>query len=235
MATIMIVDDEAEIADLIEIYLQMEHHTVLKFTDPAKVLEADLSAVEAAVLDVMMPGIDGLTLCRQLRKQGCTFPIIMLTAKDSDRDIIGGLAFGADDYMIKPFNPLELTARLSAQLRRVRQFSGRAAVPPAQPAGLHQFNGLEVDANAHTCTLYGGPVVLTPTEFSILLLLFQNQGRVLSGEEIFETIWKEKYLESNNTVMTHIQKLRKKLDDTGKRKKFIQTIWGVGYKLDDNL
>ncbi len=229
MATILVVDDEAEIADLVEVYLQMDHHEVLKFTRPEEVLQAELGLVDAAVLDIMMPGIDGLALCRRLRQAGHTFPIIMLTAKDSGQDIIGGLAFGADDYMVKPFNPLELVARLNAQLRRAQQFSA-----PARQSCL-QFNGLLVDAEAHSCSLYGKRVVLTPIEFSILLLLMQNQGKVLSSELIFETIWQEKYLESNNTVMTHIQKLRKKLGDTEKHKRYIQTIWGVGYKLDDKV
>lgn len=231
MAKIMLVDDETEIADLIEVYLSMDHE-VLKFADPLLVLEEDLTDVDAAVLDIMMPGIDGLSLCRKLRQSGHTFPIIMLTAKDEDRDIISGLTFGADDYMIKPFNPLELAARINAQLRRVRQFSS----PPSEEApAMYEFNGLVIDPLAHTCHLYGKQIILTPTEFSILLLLMQNKGRVISSEEIFETIWKEKYLESNNTVMTHIQKLRKKLNDTENRKKFIQTVWGVGYKLDDKI
>lgn len=232
MATVLIVEDEVEIADLVEVYLRMEHHEALKFTNPLEVPEADLSAVEAAVLDIMMPGIDGLELCRRLRQAGHTFPIIMLTARDTDADIIGGLVYGADDYMVKPFNPLELMARINAQLRRVRQFS---SAPPAGPETAWQFNGLAVDEAAHTCHLYGRQVILTPTEFSILLLLLKNRGRVLGSEEIFETVWQEKYLESNNTVMTHIQKLRKKLDDTEKDKKYIQTIWGVGYKLDDKV
>ncbi len=233
MANILVVDDEAEIADLVEVYLQMDHHEVLKFNRPEEVLLAELQQVDAAVLDIMMPGIDGLGLCRKLRQAGHTFPIIMLTAKDSGQDIIGGLAFGADDYMVKPFNPLELVARLNAQLRRAQQFS----FPAGQNQGQNslQFNGLLVDVEAHACYLYGKRVVLTPIEFSILLFLLQNQGKVLSSECIFETIWKEKYLESNNTVMTHIQKLRKKLGDTQKNKRYIQTIWGVGYKLDDKL
>lgn len=231
MAKVLIVEDEVEIADLVEIYLKMDHHDVLKFTKPLPVLTADLSDIDAAVLDIMMPDMDGLTLCHKLRQAGHTFPIIMLTARDSDQDIIGGLAFGADDYMTKPFNPLELTARISAQLRRAQQFSA----PSTSAANTYEFNGLQLDPKAHDCFLYGKKVILTPTEFSILLLLMQNKGQVISSEKIFETIWQEKYLENNNTVMTHIQKIRKKLKDTEKNKKFIQTIWGVGYKLDDKI
>lgn len=232
MANILIVEDEVEIAELVQVYLQMNHHTAKIFANPLLVLEDDFSEVDAAVLDIMMPHMDGLTLCKTLRGAGHTFPIIMLTAKDRGNDIISGLSFGADDYMVKPFNPLELVARINAQLRRTQQFL------PAQHGvqnSLCLFHGLAMDETAHTCTLYEKPVVLTPTEFSILLLLLKNQGLVISSEEIFESIWQEKYLESNNTVMTHIQKIRKKLGDTEKDKKYIQTVWGVGYKLDDKL
>lgn len=230
MAQVLIVEDEKEIGDLIEVYLQMDNHRALKFCDPTQVLTADLSEVDIGILDIMMPEIDGLALCQKLRLAGHLFPIIMLTAKDTDQDIISGLAFGADDYMVKPFNPLELMARISAQLRRVQQFG--KAEPTDSPL---QFHGLQMDEKAHLCTLYGKKISLTPTEFSILLLLLKNQGQVLSSESIFETIWQEKYWESNNTIMTHIQKIRKKLGDTEKQKRYIQTIWGVGYKLDDKI
>lgn len=233
MAKILVVDDEMEIADLVEVYLTMQQHEVVKFSSAMDVLENKLEDVDAAVMDIMMPEMDGLTLCRKLRQAGHNFPITMLTAKDTDQDIISGLAFGADDYMVKPFNPLELTARINAQLRRVWQFSATGAALPGHTTLL--FNGLEVDEKSHTCILYGKQIILTPTEFSILLLLMQNQGKVIGSEEIFETIWGEQYLESNNTVMTHIQKLRKKLGDTEKRKRLIQTVWGVGYKLDDKI
>ena len=233
MAKILIVEDEAEIGDLIKIYLDMNNYETSIFTNPLKALESDLTNVDAAVLDIMMPEMDGLTLCKKLRELGHTFPIIMLTAKDSEDDIIGGLAYGADDYMVKPFKPLELMARISAQLRRVQQFSTQN--PTNTVSNIYQFNGLEVDEAAHTCYLYEKQIILTPTEFSILHLLIKNRGKVISGEELFETIWEEAYLESNNTVMTHIQNLRKKLGDTETRKKYIQTVWGVGYKLDDKV
>ncbi|MDL2327683.1 response regulator transcription factor [Ruminococcaceae bacterium OttesenSCG-928-A11] len=233
MATILVVDDEVEIADLVELYLINERHTVRKHNDPKAALEDNLGGVDAAILDVMMPGMDGFELCRTLRAAGHTFPVIMLTAKDADGDKINGLAIGADDYVVKPFNPLELMARVNAQLRRAQVFSPGAE--PPKTAEEYDINGLWLRPEAHTCTLYGKPVELTPTEYAILLLLCRNRGRVISSEEIFEAVWGEKYLDSNNTVMVHIQKLRKKLDDTGKRKKFIQTMWGVGYKIDDTV
>ena len=224
MANIMIVDDEVEILELIEAYC--DAHTVFKFSNPFDALSfiaSGGSPVDLAILDIMMPGMDGFTLCRKIRERH-TFPIIMLTAKDQDADKINGLSLGADDYMGKPFNPLELLARINAQLRRARILSA--------PSGdTLEIRGLRVDSQAHTCHLYGKEVALTPTEFSILLLLCQNKGRVISSERIFESVWGEDYYDGNNTVMVHIQKLRKKLGDA--KKNYIQTVWGVGYKIEE--
>lgn len=231
MANIMIVDYEIEILDLIEVYLQNAGHNAIKYNHPAQALENDLSHIDLAVLDVMMPDIDGFSLCRQLRDKGYTFPIIMLTAKDDDKDKINGLVLGADDYMVKPFNPQELVARIGAQLRRITKYS--AADANGHASGIYDINGLVVNEDAHTCTLYGKKIDLTPIEFGILLLLCKNRGKVMSSETIFETVWGEKYLDSNNTVIVHVQNLRHKLEDTGKRKKFIQTVWGVGYKINE--
>ena len=229
MAHILVVDDEREIADLIELYLKNEQHTVAKFYGPLPALSLPKNSIDLAILDVMLPDMDGFTLCRRLREAGETCPIIMLTAKDASGDKINGLALGADDYMVKPFNPLELMARVNAQLRRAKVFSAQGG----ESADVIDVRGLSLCPAAHSCTLYGKELDLTPTEFSILLLLCQNPGRVIGSEEIFESVWKEKYLDSNNTVMVHIQKLRKKLGDTQKRKKFIQTVWGVGYKIEN--
>ena len=229
MANIMIVDDEIDILDLIEVYLQNAGHTAIKYNHPAQALDHDLSDIDLAVLDVMMPDIDGFSLCRQLREKGYTFPIIMLTAKDDDKDKINVLVLGADDYMVKPFNPQELVARIGAQLRRITKYSAAEA---NTPCGVYDINGLVVNEEAHTCTLYDKKIDLTPIEFGILLLLCKNRGKVMSSETIFESVWGEKYLDSNNTVIVHVQNLRHKLEDTGKRKKFIQTVWGVGYKIN---
>jgi len=233
MANIMIVDDEVEILELIEAYLTGDVHTVFKYDNPIDVLSASLENIDLAILDIMMPGMDGLTLCRKIRERH-TFPIIMLTAKDQDTDKINGLSLGADDYMVKPFNPLELLARINAQLRRARILSAPTGNGNTKDnPELLEIRGLRVDVQAHTCTLYGKEVILTPTEFSILILLCQNKGKVISSERIFESVWGEKYFDGNNTVMVHMQKLRKKLGDTKKRKDYIQTVWGVGYKIEE--
>ena len=235
MANIMIVDDEIEILELIEAYLVGDIHTAFKYDNPETALLSALDSIDLAILDVMMPGMNGFTLCRKLRERH-TFPIIMLTAKDEDYDKINGLSLGADDYMVKPFNPLELMARVNAQLRRARIFS-LSSSQDNEPGGfcpnVLEIRGLRIDAQAHTCRLYGKEVILTPTEFSILLLLCQNKGKVISSERIFESVWGEKYFDGNNTVMVHMQKLRKKLGDTKKRKDYVQTVWGVGYKIED--
>lgn len=231
MANILVVDDEKEIVDLIEVYLKNDKHTVHKHYLPQDSFKADLEKIDLAILDVMMPQMDGFTLCRHYREQGFKFPIIMLTARDQDTDKITGLVLGADDYMVKPFNPLELSARVNAHLRRRDQYS--SSTPHSSKSNLYNINGLEVNASAHTCSLYNKEILLTPTEFSILLLLCENKGKVISSEKIFESVWGDKYLDNNNTVMVHIQKLRSKLSDTGKHKKFIETIWGVGYKINE--
>lgn len=228
----MVVDDEVEILELIEAYLTGDVHTVYKYDNPETALSAPLDLIDLAILDIMMPGIDGFTLCRRIR-ENYTFPIIMLTAKDGDYDKINGLSLGADDYMVKPFNPLELMARVNAQLRRVRMLSSAEGMPEADSPDVITIRGLSLDVQAHVCHLYGKEIVLTPTEFSILLMLCRNKGRVISSERIFESIWGDKYFDGNNTVMVHIQKLRKKLGDTKKKKEYIQTVWGVGYKIDE--
>ena len=232
MANIMIVDDEVAILELIEAYLTGDVHTVVKYSNPLDALTAPFESIDLAILDVMMPGMDGLTLCRKIRERH-KFPIIMLTAKDQDSDKINGLSLGADDYMVKPFNPLELMARINAQLRRVRMLSAPSGEDSAKENTVFEIRGLRVDSRAHTCALYGKEVVLTPTEFSILLLLCQNKGKVISSERVFEAVWGESYYDGNNTVMVHIQKLRKKLGDTKKQKEYVQTVWGVGYKIEE--
>ena len=227
MANIMIVDDEPEIIDLVEAFLAGGEHTVYKFYTPSEALAGPLNSMDIAVLDVMLPEMDGFTLCRKIREKH-QFPIIMLTARDGDTDKISGLTLGADDYVVKPFNPLELVARINAQLRR----SGMQRSADGDN-GLLEIRGLHIDEAAHICTLYGREIALTPTEFAILVLLAKHKGKVISSEEIFASIWQEAYLDSNNTVMVHIQKLRKKLGDTQKKKQYIQTVWGVGYKLEE--
>ena len=229
--TILIVDDEKDIADLLEVYLKNEGYTVRKFYDPVQALDRGLAEpVSLAVLDVMMPGMDGFTLCRKIREK-YLFPVIMLTAKGEDMDKIQGLTLGADDYITKPFNPLEVVARVKTQLRRYKQYNV-GANPPQAPED-YDHKGLYICPDSHKCTLNGETLALTPFEFDILWYLCKNHGRVISAEELFETVWGEKFLESNNnTVMAHIARLREKMHEPARKPRYIKTVWGVGYTIE---
>ena len=227
--SILIVDDEKEIADLVDVILRNEGYETLKYYDSLaaqKEIEKN-NSIDLAILDVMMPGIDGFALCSKIREQ-YTYPIIMLTARVGDVDKITGLTIGADDYVTKPFNPLELLARVRAQLRRYKNYS--AAKP--QERETFESKGLYINRQEHTVSLFDEPVILTPTEFEILWLLCENAGNVVSSEKIFETVWKEDYLDSNNTVMVHIRRIRDKLKEPPRNPKIIKTVWGVGYKVE---
>lgn len=224
---ILVVDDEPEIADLVALYLGNEGFAVRRFYSPKEALDSALEAPpELAVLDVMMPGLDGFSLCRRLREK-YTFPIIMLTAKEEEIDKITGLAIGADDYVTKPFRPLELVARVKAQLRRSLRYNGGQQEAEATAA----YRGLFLNRETHVCTLDEKPVELTPIEFSILWTLCKNRGRVISSEELFKEVWGEKYFTGNNTVMVHIRHLREKMQDSAENPRYIKTVWGVGYKI----
>lgn len=228
---ILIVDDEKEIADLVGVYLSNEGYSVNVFyngTDALKSMET--AAYDAAVLDVMLPDIDGFNICRKIREK-YYYPIIMLTAKVEDMDKIMGLTIGADDYITKPFNPLELIARVKTQLRRYKKYN-ITCTDSETHADEYDVNGLYINKKTHVCTLYDKMVVLTPIEFSILLYLCENRGRVVSSEELFESVWGDKYIDNNNTVMAHIGRLREKLQEPAKNPKFIKTVWGVGYKIE---
>ncbi len=229
--TILIVDDETEIADLIELYLKNELFDVRKFYSSADALACvEQTPFDLAILDIMLPGMDGFTLCRRIRERW-SYPIIMLTAKDAETDKITGLALGADDYITKPFRPLELVARVKAQLRRWKRYNPARADPGAD-APLCRA-GLTLDPATHTCTLDEQPLELTPTEFSILRILLENRGRVVSSEELFRRVWEQDYFEKDsNTITVHIRHLREKLHDTVDRPKYIRTVWGVGYRID---
>lgn len=229
-ANILVVDDEKEIADLVEVYLRNEGCTVYKFYTAAQALACIASTpLDLALLDVMLPDTDGFEICRQIREK-YTYPVIMLTARGEELDKINGLALGADDYITKPFSPLEMVARVKAQLRRARRYNEQNA----QPTGdVIDFSGLVIDRATHTCTLNERELTLTPIEFSILWLLCQNRGKVMSCEELFRQVWGEKYFtNSNNTVMVHIRHLREKMHDSADKPKYIKTVWGVGYKID---
>lgn len=229
---ILIVDDEAEIADLISMYLHNEDYTVFKFYSARDALECiNTTELDLAILDIMLPDMDGFTLCRKIRETH-TYPIIMLTAKDEETEKITGLTLGADDYITKPFRPLELVARVKSQLRRYKKYN--PAHPGGQEKDVLSHSGLVMKINTHECLLDGKPLTLTPTEFSILRILLENKGRVLSAEELFHRIWQDEYYsKSNNTITVHIRHLREKMNDTLSKPKYIKTIWGVGYKIEE--
>ena len=228
---ILVVDDEKEIADLVGLYLRNEGYAVSVYNTGREALKsAEEHDYDLAILDVKLPDVDGFSICRKLREK-YFYPIIMLTAKVEDLDKIMGLTIGADDYITKPFNPLELIARVKTQLRRYKKYNGGASESSAS-SEEYDINGLYINKETHVCTLYGKPVLLTPREFSILLYLCENKGKVVSSEELFEAVWGEKYIDNNNTVMAHIGRLREKLREPAKNPKLIKTVWGVGYKIE---
>ena len=228
---ILIVDDEVEIADLIETYLKNEDYAVYKFYSAKDALACiNETELDLAILDVMLPDVDGFTICRKIREK-YTYPVIMLTAKDAETDKITGLTLGADDYITKPFQPLEMVARVKSQLRRYKKYN---LPQTAKTDHILCCSDLIVDTKKHECLQNNKPVSLTPTEFSILQILLENKGNVLSGEELFRRIWKDEYYtKSNNTITVHIRRLREKLNDTLENPKYIKTIWGVGYKIEE--
>ena len=221
---ILIVDDEKEIADLIEVYLKNDGYTVYKFYNGLDALGCiETQKMDLAILDVMLPDIDGFRICQKIREQ-YFYPIIMLTAKVEDTDKIMGLTIGADDYITKPFNPLEVVARVKTQLRRYVRYNNAANTGGKDaPIAEHDVRGLIINKSTHKCTLYGKEITLTPIEFSVLWYLCENRGKVIPSEELFETVWGEKYLDNNNTVMAHIGRLREKLKEPAKKPKFIKT------------
>lgn len=227
---ILVVDDEKEIADLIEIYLVSDGYKVYKAYNAVEGLNIlDKEDIKLVLLDIMMPGMDGLSMCRKIREKS-NIPIIILSAKSTDLDKIVGLGTGADDYVTKPFNPLELTARVKSQLRRYTQLNPGS--DRSRPDQEIQIRGLSINKENHKVSVYGEEVKLTPIEFDILYLLASNPGRVFSTDEIFERVWNEKVYEANNTVMVHIRRLRGKMKEDTRSEKIITTVWGVGYKIE---
>ncbi|GJM82575.1 response regulator transcription factor [Paenibacillus timonensis] len=229
---ILIVDDDEKIAKLIEIYLTNEGYEVLRAEDGLRALEiTEQDEVDLVILDVMLPGLDGISVCMKIRESHTT-PILMLSAKDGDMDKITGLMTGADDYMVKPFNPLELVARVKSLLRRSSYAAQPSGSPQSPQEHIIKIASLAIDKETHTATVDGNPLKLTPIEFGILHLLASHPGRVFGSEEIFELIWKDKYLDSSNSVTVHISRLRDKLEKEMDGEKLIRTVWGVGYKLE---
>ena len=229
MYNILVCDDDKEIVEAIEIYLQQEGHHVLKAyngMEALKVLQTE--EVHLLVLDVMMPKLDGIRTTLKVREKN-HIPIIILSAKSEDADKILGLNVGADDYLTKPFNPLELVARVKSQLRRYTQLGG---TPNTEKKQVFTVGGLQVDDELKEVTVDGEPVKLTPLEYSILLLLMQNQGRVFSINQIYESIWNEEAIGVDNTVAVHIRHIREKIEINPKEPRYLKVVWGVGYKIE---
>ena len=226
MTRILIVDDDQQIAELIEVYLKNEGYVTDKASDGMEAFQIfEHTAFDLIILDIMMPNMDGLEFCKKVRKNS-QIPILMVSAKVEDMDKIIGLMTGADDYVIKPFNPLELTARVKALLRRAN-YKQKENDEDVIHVGL-----IDIDKLSHTVSVEGKEIKLTAREFEILYLLAKHRGRVFSSEEIFERVWNELGGGSNQTVMVHISNLRDKLEAAVPGETIIQTVWGVGYKIE---
>ncbi|MCA0149627.1 response regulator transcription factor [Rossellomorea vietnamensis] len=224
---ILIVDDDPDIRNLISVYLENEGIDTVQAEDAMEALKLLSSEeVDLIILDVMMPNMSGIDACMKIREER-QMPIIMLSAKSEDMDKIQGLASGADDYLTKPFNPLELTARVKSQLRRYRRYNAGTE----QNQSTLEIGNLTIDTGNRQVSVGGKEVRLTPKEFAILELLARNRGQVLSVGQIYEAVWKEVFLKSDNTVMVHITNIRDKIEEDPKRPVYIQTVWGVGYKI----
>ncbi|AVK83461.1 DNA-binding response regulator [Lysinibacillus sp. B2A1] len=226
--TILIVDDEKEIRNLIAIYLKNEGYHVLEAGDGEQGLSLlRKHKVHLIVLDIMMPKIDGIEMCMKVREIA-EMPIIMLSAKSQDMDKIVGLTLGADDYVTKPFNPLELMARIKSQLRRYIKMSRHDTMNENEI----EIGDMRINTATHEVIVNNEKVKLTPREFSILELLARNQGMVMSAEQIYEKVWKEEAIQSENTVMVHIRKIRERVESNPRNPQYIKTVWGVGYKIE---
>lgn len=227
---ILVVDDEREIANIVALYLQSDEYNVYKCHTGEEALGCiEKNKIDLAILDVMLPDIDGFEILRRIREK-YNFPVIMLTAKVDATDRITGLTLGADDYIPKPFNPLELVARVKAQLRRYTKYNDGAK----NSGEIIDFAGLVLNRTSHECIYNERQLTLTPLEFDILWLLCENRGKVISSEKLFQEVWKEDYFKnSNNTVMVHIRHLREKMSGPTGKSDFIKTVWGVGYKVEE--
>ncbi len=229
--TILIVDDEKEIRDLVDIYLKSDGYNTIKACDGLEAIDIlEKNEIDLIILDVMMPNLNGIETCLKIREMR-EMPIIMLSAKSEDIDKILGLNMGADDYLTKPFNPLELIARVKSQLRRFYKFSKKVDVLEEDNNVIH-IDDLMINLETHEVILGESLLKLTPTEFDILALLSQSRGKVFSIENIYESVWNQEFMTSDNTVMVHIRKVREKIEEDPRNPRFIKTVWGVGYKIE---
>jgi len=228
MFNILVCDDEREIVDAIEIYLQQEGYNVLKAYDGVEALDIlQKEDVQLLIIDIMMPRLDGIRATLKIRETS-NLPIIILSAKTEDADKILGLNIGADDYLAKPFNPLELVARVKSQLRRYTQLGNIVS----DDHSIYSTGGLLIDDDLKEVTVDGTPVKLTPIEYNILLLLMKNQGKVFSIEQIYENIWNEEAIGADNTVAVHIRHIREKIEINPKEPIYLKVVWGIGYKIE---
>ncbi len=227
---ILVVEDDKEIRDGIEIFLKSQNYNVWKAADGIEGLEIIAQQeIHLAIVDIMMPRMDGVTMTLQLREKH-EFPVIMLSAKSEETDKVIGLNIGADDYVTKPFAPMELMARVNSQLRRYMKFSGRT--PAAENTDrVYTIGGIELNEDTVEVSVDGKPVRMTPIEFRILALLMKNPGRVFSAEEIYERIWNEKAV-TTDTIMVHIKHIRDKIEIDPKEPKYLKVVWGIGYKME---
>jgi len=226
---ILVVDDEKEIRDLIGIYLSNDGYSVIKAANGLETLDIlRIENVDLIILDIMMPIMDGLKVCMKIREDK-NMPIIMLSAKSEDMDKIIGLTTGADDYVSKPFNPLELLARVKSHLRRYKRLN----LTYDNDENIIEVDDLYINSNTHEIKIGDKDVRLTPREFDILFFISKNRGIVLSIKRIYEAVWKEEFMESDNTIMVHIRKIREKIEENPRKPRFIKTIWGVGYKIEN--
>ncbi|MEI3524711.1 MAG: response regulator transcription factor [Eubacteriales bacterium] len=226
--TILVCDDDKEIVDAIEIYLSQEGYRILKAYDGLQAVEMlEREDVQLLLIDIMMPKLDGLRATLKIREKS-SIPIIILSAKSEDADKILGLNIGADDYVTKPFNPLELVARVKSQLRRYTKLGNAAG----ENQKIYQTGGLMINDDLKEVTVDGEPVKLTPIEYNILLLLVKNQGKVFSINQIYESIWNEDAIGADNTVAVHIRHIREKIEINAKEPRYLKVVWGIGYKVE---
>ena len=228
MAEILVCDDDKDIVEAIEIYLKQEGHHTLKAYDGEQAIRVlKNNPVDLLIIDVMMPKLDGIRATLKIREKNA-LPIIILSAKSEDADKILGLNVGADDYVTKPFNPLELVARVKSQLRRYTQLGAAAE----KRGNIYETGGLMIDDDRKEVTVDGEIVKLTPIEYRILLLLVKNQGRVFSTNQIYESIWEEEAIAADNTVAVHIRHIREKIEINPKEPRYLKVVWGLGYKVE---
>lgn len=227
MEKILIIEDDEDIRDILRVYLEGQSYEIWEAENGAEAMKQLVKQPDLIILDLMLPDTDGLSICKSIRKK-YHYPIIMITAKNADQDKILGLSYGADDYITKPFNPLEVVARVKAQLRRYKEYAENTT----DTERIHH-KGLTLNQKSKQVNINGRDIKLTPTEFKVLEVLLQRKGEVLSGEELFHFIWEDEYYsKSTNTITVHIRNLREKMGDSSEKPEYIKTVWGVGYIIE---